>query len=163
MKTVILTTCAALFAFGFAAQGPEVDNSKLQPLIGDWEGTASINESPKTASSITGSKALSSNWIKLDLKFVLEEAGPVEAVGYICSNKEGVVEGHFIASFSPNGLTGKGKVDGKKLTLLVRDLSGEETMEFVFDMTVTDELKFSVKATEGDDPEHMAGSYKRKK
>jgi hypothetical protein len=163
MRTVILTACAALFALGFAAQGPEIDNAKLQPLIGDWEGTASLNDSPKTASTVKGAKTLSGNWIKLDLKFTLEEQGPVEAVGYLCSNSDGVVEGHFLASFSPNGLTGKGRVEGKKLTILVQNLSGEESMEFVFDMSVADELKFNVKPTETGSQEHLAGSYKRKK
>jgi hypothetical protein len=161
MRTAIFTVAAALFALSFAQQ-PKFDNSKLQPLIGDWVGTAGMNDSPQEASTMKGSKILKDTWIQVDLRFTIPEMGPIEAVGLLCSNDEGVVEGHFFASFAPDGLYGKGKVVDKKLTLNVTSLAGESNMVFVFDMSKPDELAFSATSTEGRN-EAIIGTYKRKK
>lgn len=161
MRTVILTAAAALFAFSFAQQ-PTADNSKLQALIGDWDGKAAMGDAPQEASTMKGSKALKDGWIKLDLRFSLPEMGPIEAMGMLCSNGDGVVEGYFFASFAPDAIFGKGKVVDKKLTINVSSMDGEENMVFVFDMSSTDELKFT--ATSVENPSEMiSGSYKRKK
>ena len=167
MKTVILTACAALFALGWATQEPQhpqgdnFDNSKLLPLIGDWEGKAALGPTPESTSSIKGTKALT-RWIKLDLKFTAEGIGPIEAVAYLCSDSEGVVQGHFFASMANEALFGKGKVEGKKLTILANSMKGEDALTFTFDMSVADELKFSAVEGEGEDM-RLTGSYKRKK
>jgi len=162
MRTVILTAAATLFALSFA-QMPTFDNSKLQALIGDWEGKAAMNDATPETSTMKGSKTLKDNWIKLDLKFTIDEMGPVDATGLICSDDQGVVEGHFFASFSPHALYGKGKVVDKKLTINVTSLGGEDGMVFVFDMSTVDELKFSVTSPDPASHESITGSYKRKK
>lgn len=162
MRTVIFTAAAALFAVSFA-QMPSFDNSKLQPLIGDWEGKAAMNDATPETSTIKGTKMLKDNWIRLDLKFTIEEMGPVEATALIASNEEGVVEGHFFASFAPGALIGKGKVVGKKLVFNVSTMDGEDSMVFEFDMSTADELKFNVSSPDSETHERISGTYKRKK
>src|SRR5687767_2566506 len=161
MRTIALATCALLASLALA-QEVNIDNSKLEPLLGDWTGTTQFQEGDATPGTIKASKALGGNWIRLDLKFEIGGRGPVEAVAMLCSNSDGTVEGHFFASTAHNALAGKGKITGKKLTIVAHSLDGESTMNFEFDMSVVDELK--LKATDGDNNEHfLAGSYKRKK
>ena len=161
MRTIALATCALVASLALA-QEVNIDNSKLEPLLGDWTGTTQFQAADATPGAIKASKTLSGNWIRLDLKFEIEGIGPVEAVAMLCSNTDGTVEGHFFASMAHNALVGKGKVTAKKLIIVANSLDGESTMNFEFDMSVVDELKF--KATDGENNEHfLTGSYRRKK
>jgi hypothetical protein len=161
MRTIAVATCALLASLALA-QEVNIDNSKLEPLLGDWTGTTQFQTADATPGTIKASKTLSGNWIRLELKFQIEGVGPVEAVAMLCTNANGTVEGHFFASMSHNALVGKGKVTANKLMIVANSLDGESTMNFEFDMSAIDELKF--KATDGENNEHfLAGNYKRKK
>ena len=161
MRAIATIACALLASFSLA-QDANIDNSKLEPLIGDWVGTTSFQDGEATAGTIKATKTLSGNWIRLELKFDLQGIGPVEAVALLCSDSEGVVEGHFFASMANNALSGKGKVTDKKLKIIAASLDGEGEMHFEFDMSVADALKFT--ATSGDDQARfLTGDYKKKK
>ena len=161
MRTIALATCTLLASLALA-QEVNIDNSKLEPLLGDWSGNTQFQEADATPGTIKGTKTLNGSWIRLDLKFELEGIGPVEAVAMLCASADGSVEGHFFASTSSNALAGKGKVTAKKLIIIATSLDRESSMYFEFDMSVVDELK--LEATNGGNHEQfLAGSYKRKK
>lgn len=163
MKVSSVLILVGLLSSAAFSQEQKFDNSKLLPLVGEWQGTAAFHDGPQKASSIKGAKMLNDRWIKLDLKLELPEAGPVEATALLNSDTDGNIEAHFFASFDNGGLVGKGKIDGKKLTIEARPMNGEDGIVFVFDMSNPDELKLTCTETTGEHPQVLSGTYKRKK
>ncbi|MDQ2985243.1 MAG: hypothetical protein M3R13_00810 [Armatimonadota bacterium] len=163
MKTIGIALCATLFVAAAAIQDPQFDNSKLQPFIGEWTGTATMAEESPSPSTIKGTKVLADRWVKLDLKFDTEGHGKIEATAMLTTDSNGVVGGYFFASLAAEPLFGKGKFTDKKLTIAATSLDGGESLEFVFDLSVADELKFSLSETEQEKVTVMSGTYKKKK
>lgn len=159
VRTAFLVACALCATLGFA-QDDSFDNSKLAPLLGDWVGTTQFQDTKATPGTIKGAKVLADRWIKLDLKFELEGIGPVEAAALICSDADGKAEGHFFVSMANKGLFGKGTVTAGKLNVTATSIDGEASMNFEFDMSVKDQLKFSVSEA---GQTMLSGSYTRKK
>lgn len=163
MKRVLIPIfLAGMLTLGIAQHQEPADNSKLQPLIGDWQGKTSFAEQEPTDGTIKGTKVLTGQWIQLDLKFDAGEMGKVEALGLLCTDPDGNVEGHFFASVAHDAVYGKGKVVDKKLTIMATSLDGEAQMKFEFDFSAADTLKMVISDTE-EGMEMISGTYTRKK
>lgn len=163
MKRVLIPALLAVLVAGASAQGLEqADNSKLQPLIGSWQGKTTFSGLEPADSTIRGSKVLAGQWVQLELKFDAGEIGTIEAIALLCTGEDGNVEGHFFASVAEQALFGKGKVVDKKLTILASSLSGESQMRFEFDFSTADTLKMVVADTENA-ADMLSGTYTRKK
>ena len=162
MKTLFLGVVALASSWA-TAQDPEFDNTKLLPLIGDWTGNAALHEEEKGASTIKGTKTIGDRWIQLDLQFDTKEMGKIDARALLTTDSNGAVGGYFFAAMSSQPLFGKGKFEGKKLIITATSMEGGETLEFIFDLSVADELKFSLTETEQEKVTVMHGEYKRKK
>jgi hypothetical protein len=163
MKTLFLGIVALMSSWAVAQDESKFDNSKLLPLVGDWTGNAAMHEEDKSASTIKGAKILGDRWIRLDMQFETKQMGKIEAQALLTSDEDGVVTGYFFASFAPEPVFGKGKFEGKKLTINATTTGSDEILEFIFDLSAQDAMKFTATEMGDEKVTVMQGEYKKKK